>query len=515
MINANENKQVKIGAMLSYVLIILNTVYGLFITPYLIGHLGASEYGVYKTISSLSSSLMVLDLGIGSTVMRFVAKYRATKDEKSIPNFVAMSLIQAAMLCGIILAIGTAVLFSIKPVYSKAFSPAELQKAQVLFCILLLNMIIHVFENVINGIITGSNRFKFGNGMKIGRLVLRIFLIVILLRILSNSIVLVLIDLLITVVSIIIEITYINKVLHIKPQYSKWERSLFFETGKYTMLMFLTSIAAQVNNNLDNVIIGAISGPALVTIYSVGLLIFGMYENLSTSISGVMLPTVTNLLEEDKSGTKIQKLIVKVGRIQFLLLGAVIIGFACIGKDFINMWLGNKYKDVYIITLILMVPSLFELCVNVCLSILRARNKLVFRTCVLIASTILNGVITVIAVKHWSYIGAAFGTAASFILGSLIVMNLYYCKTFQLPMLKIYREITKGIWICLLISGGVLFISSRYISGSWASIIINVFIFCIIYGILLLAFGMTAQEKNSIPFVKKILKKEKRRYKND
>lgn len=100
------NRQVKIGAVLSYVLIILNTVHGLFITPYMIGKLGVSEYGVYKTISALSSSMMVLDLGIGSTVMRFVAKYRATKDEKSIPNFVAISLIQAAALSGVILTVG-------------------------------------------------------------------------------------------------------------------------------------------------------------------------------------------------------------------------------------------------------------------------------------------------------------------------------------------------------------------------------------------------------------------------
>ena len=136
MINVDNNRQIKIGVLLSYFLIILNTLYGLFLTPYMIGQLGTSEYGVYKTISSFSSSLMVLDLGIGSTVMRFVAKYRATRDEKSIPNFVAMSLIQAVALSGVILVIGTVVFFSIKPVYSATFSSSELLKAQILFCIL-------------------------------------------------------------------------------------------------------------------------------------------------------------------------------------------------------------------------------------------------------------------------------------------------------------------------------------------------------------------------------------------
>ena len=509
MANSRKNSQVKSGIIFSYILIILNTVYGLFITPYMIGRLGSSEYGVYKTISSLSSSLMVLDLGIGSTVMRFVAKYRATKNEKSIPNFVAMSLIQAAALSGVILLIGTAVFFTIRPVYSTTFSPTELRKAQILFCILLVNMVLHVFENVINGVITGSNRFRFGNGIKVVRLLVRVLLIVSLLAVYSNSIVLVMIDLLITTVSIIIEMMYVTRKLHIKPKYSYWDRALFFESGKYTILMFLTSIAAQVNNNLDNVIIGAISGPAVVTVYSMGLLIFGMYENLSTSVSGVMLPTVMNLLEEDKNGEKIQKFIIKVGRIQFILLGAAVVGFACIGKDFIMAWLGKGYEDVYVITLILMIPSLFELCVNVCLSILRAQNKLLFRTGVLFASTILNAVVTILAVKYWSYIGAAFGTAASFIIGSLIVMNIYYYKKLQLPMLRIYGGIIKGIWICLAIAGVVLFLVSRRINGSWGMIIVNIIIFCIVYGAMLIIFGLSKEEKNSIPVIKRMIKKEK------
>lgn len=368
-------------------------------------------------------------------------------------------------------------------------------------------MFFYVFENVINGVITGCNRFQFGNGIKVIRLLTRIILIALLLAAYSSSVILVLIDLGITIVFILIEVFYVTRILHIKPKYSHWDRALFIESGKYTLLMFLTSIAAQVNNNLDNIIIGAVSGPELVSVYSMGLLIFGMYENLSTSVSGVMLPTVTNILEKDKSGTSIQQFVVKAGRIQFLLLGAAVVGFACVGKDFILLWLGTGYEDVYIITLILMIPSLFELCVNVCLSVLRAKNKLGFRTIVLFASTLLNGIIMVIAVKNWSYIGAAYGTATSFIIGSLIVMNLYYYKVLHLPMLKIYKGITKGIWLCLIVAGVALYVASRYINGGWIPLIINVLIFCLIYGCTLLLFGLSSAKKRGVPIVGKMIKK--------
>ena len=149
-----SNRQVKIGIVLSYLLILLNTMFGFLITPYTISRLGESEYGVYKTISSLSSALMVLDFGIGSTVMRFVAKFRASKDADCIPNYIAMSLLQATVMSGLVLSIGVAVFFAIKPMYTATFSSAELSEAQLLFCIMLVNMILHIFENVINGVIT-------------------------------------------------------------------------------------------------------------------------------------------------------------------------------------------------------------------------------------------------------------------------------------------------------------------------------------------------------------------------
>ena len=94
--------EVKWGAILSYVLIFLNAAYGLFLTPYILGQIGEASYGVYKTISAFTSSLMVLDLGLGGTMMRYIAKYRADKEEKKIPNFISMGLIQTSAICVVV-----------------------------------------------------------------------------------------------------------------------------------------------------------------------------------------------------------------------------------------------------------------------------------------------------------------------------------------------------------------------------------------------------------------------------
>lgn len=510
-------KQVKIGVLLSYLLIIINTLYGLFMTPFFIGTLGEAEYGVYKTVSSFSASLMVLDLGMGGTVMRYVSKYRAAGEGEKIPNFMAMMLVQAAVLCGAVGLISVGCFFALDPMYSATFTSAELTKAKQLFVLFVISMLLNIVTNVVNGAITGSNRFLFGNGIKVARMLARIVSLLVFLQLFTDSLVIIAVDLVLSVTFLIIETVYLVAKLKIKPKLTRWERKLFLESGKYTTMMFLTSIAAQVNNNLDNVIIGAISGPSFVTVYSVGLLIFAMYENLSTSVSGVMLPTVSNILEQEDADAKIQSLIVKVGRIQFALLAAAVVGFACVGDEFVRLWLGAGFEDVYPIALILMIPSTFELCVNVCLAVLRAKNMLTFRTVTLFASTALNAIVTVIAVSYWSYIGAALGTAASFIVGSLIVMNVYYYKKLKLPMLRIYLRIFDRLWLCLLISGGVLFVSSRFITGSWFAFAANVVIFCAVYIATLLTFGLKREEKLSLPVVNKLFKKlyKNKEQKND
>lgn len=502
-----NDKQIKLGIVFSYILIIANALYGLLLTPYVLGCLGEAEYGVYKTIASLSSALMVLDIGIGGTVMRYVASYRAKKDEEKIPNFLFMMFFQAIILCALVGVVGIIVGMSINSIYHNTFADSQLQKAKLLFTLMIINMGFHIVENVLNGIITGYNRFAFGNGLKLIRLLSRIILIYFVLPLVSDSLVLVVIDLSLTIIFLVIEVLFVKFMLHIRIRFSKWDSALFFESGKYTLLMFLTSIAAQVNNNLDNVVIGAIKGPNLVTIYSMGLLIFSTYEHLSTSVSGVMLPTVSNIIEDNNASIKLERLVIRAGRIQFVFLGAVVVGFICIGKEFIHLWLGKSFDDVYIITLILMIPSLFELCVNVCLAILRAKNMLTFRTIVLSISTVLNAIITIILVRYWSYIGAAIGTATSFIIGSLIIMNVYYIKVLGLNMAMIYGSIVKRTWVCLVAAAVPVYILSRYIRGNWASFIVKVVVFAIIYSVALLKYGLDKTEINNLPIINKIIRR--------
>ena len=491
------NNQVKWGVILSYLTIILNTLYGLIITPYLISTLGDAEYGVYKTIASFAATLTIMDMGLGSTMMRYVAKYQASGQEDKIPNFAAMTLAQAAVMGGAIIVVSGGLYFTIRPTYAATFTEIQIQKAQLLFVLLIINMVIHLFQNVLNGIITGSNQFVFGKGLGVIRLLLRTVLLVALLQVFNNSSVIVLIDIGLSVAFITADAIYIKKKLNVRIKLTKFEKSVFLESGKYSLLMFLSAIETQINSNLDNVLIGSIRGPGFVAVYSMGLLIFGMFQNLSVGVSGVMLPTITNAVER---GTKdeLHRLIIRSGRLQFALMGAALVGFVCIGKDFLLLWLGEGFSDVYIITLLLICASVLELCVNTCISVLRAKNKMGFYITASTAGTIANAITTYFAVKYWSYLGAAVCTAVTFFIARVVVMGVYYVKRHGIPILSIYKGIFDRIWLCLLLAGAGLWLFSRFCSGSLWSFVAGIAVFAVIYGVSMLFYGLSKEEKKLI-----------------
>ena len=69
--------QIKVGAILNYVIIALNTIVGLAYTPYMLRCLGQSEYGLYSLVASIIAYLTLLDMGLGNAIVRYTAKYRS------------------------------------------------------------------------------------------------------------------------------------------------------------------------------------------------------------------------------------------------------------------------------------------------------------------------------------------------------------------------------------------------------------------------------------------------------
>lgn len=487
--------EVKWGALLSYVLIALNSIYGLIIMPFVLGAIGESEYGVYKTIGAMTATISVMELGLGGTMQKYIAQYRAQKEEKKAYNFSAMCIIQAVVMAVVMAVVGFGLFFTLNPVYGNTFTAHELYRAKQIYVVLISYVILHIFENVLFGIISGYNRFIFTNSAKLTTLVAKIIIYIIILPIFKNSLAIVLTMLALEFVIIAAECIYIKFVLKHRVKLYSWDKAVFKETFVYTLLLFVQSIIIQFNGNVDNMVIGSVIGTAAVTVYSFAIQIFNMYEQCATSVSSVILPSVTNVIFGGAKPKDLENMVVKYGRVQWAILGAALGGFICLGQDFFKLWLGNGFEDCYYLALILMIPVTFPLIVNTCLAILKAKNLLAFRTVSLAYSVVLNIILTVIGTRIWGYYAAAIGTAVSTIVGSVLSLNIYYYVKLKMNMFRVYFRIMHKIILCIAVPTVVCILINPFFGVSWFAFLAKAAVFVGIYGILMLVFGLNKNEK--------------------
>jgi O-antigen/teichoic acid export membrane protein len=57
----------------------VNVMVGIFLSPYIIHHLGDDAFGLWVIIFSVTGYYGLFDLGIRSSIVRYVAKYSATE----------------------------------------------------------------------------------------------------------------------------------------------------------------------------------------------------------------------------------------------------------------------------------------------------------------------------------------------------------------------------------------------------------------------------------------------------
>ena len=493
----SEKKQVYIGTILSYITIFANSIYGFVIAPFVLSTVGDSDYGVYQTIASLANSLMIIDVGLGATLVKYTAEYRAKGELFKIAKLLKTVLNFSVVISICVIALIIYIYAGFDKIYGSTFNDWELGYAKTLVILFGLNMVLMLFDDLLAGIIGGLNRLVVSNGIRFSKVFLRYVFILVLLPFVKSTILIIYLNIALTIAFMFVEFLYARpylKNLEVREYVDDSVNSK--QILVYSFYIFAMAIVNQVNGNLDNVIIGAEMGAAFVTIYSFALTIFSAYDNISSSISKNLLPTVTNITYNNPE--HIEPFISKVGRVQFMLMGAVLFCFAVIGKDFVILWLGERFTDVYYISLILLIPSTLELCVNTCLAMLRALNKLGFRTIVLTITTIVNALITVIGVKIYGYYAASVGTAFSVIVGSVLIMNIYYYKKLNINILRVYYNIFHGTIDALLIASIPTWILNHYLCLNWVNIIIQGFCFMLVYVACLFIFGLNCKEKQTL-----------------
>ena len=494
-----SSKEIKIGAILSYIIIVVNMLIGVLYTPVLTAKLGQTEYGLYSLVTSVISYLTILDFGFGNAIIIYTTRYR-NKNEKDKEQKLHGMFFIIYTIIGIIAGIIGAILWlNVDKLFGNTMSADELSKAKILMAILTFNLVITFPLSIFSSIITSYEKFVFSKVLNLARIILNPIVMLILLNFGIKSVGLVILVTVLNITTLILNYIYCKTKLKIKLKFGKIDFKLLKEIMAYSVWIFLNSIMDKINWSLDQFVLGIYSGSVAVAIYSVASQLNQMYINFSTAISGVLLPRITKMENDNASDEEFTDIFIKTGRIQYIVMGLIMSGFVLFGKEFINiMWVGPEYAESYIIACLLMLPSTIPLIQNVGLNILQAKNKYKFRVIVLMIFAVVNVCISIILSKKYGGVGAALGTAISTILGQVIFMNVFYQKKVGINIIKFWTNIlTMSIPMIFVI---ILAIILKIIIpiNSVTVLVAQIVLYTLIYCLVVYRFSINEYEKQLI-----------------
>lgn len=489
--------QLKLGAILSYVNILAGLAVGLGYTPVMIRLLGQSEFGLYSLIGSLVAYLSVLDMGLGNTIVRYVSKNRAVGDKKSESELNGLFLTVYSVIGLITLIVGSILYFNIENMFGSTLSLDQIERAKIMMILLIFNIAISFPLSVFASLMQAYERFVFLRVFNIISVLLKPVIALPFLFMGYGAVTLVVTATIVNIACLLTNVYYCFKYLDIHFSKGHFEKAFLYEISGYAFFIFLNAIMDKIYWGTGQFILGMVSGTIQVAIYAIAMQFMNMYMQFSNAISGVLLPKVTMMVANGATKIELTNLMIKIGRLQYIIIGYILVMFFLIGKEFIYLWAGENYLSAYPMILILMIGLLIALVQNAGIAILQAMNLNCYRMTAYTIVAVINIFTSVILAKMYGGLGCAISTAVALLISTGLIMNRYYHKRIGIDIPLFWKNIIhmmpSAFILIVLVEAFQINVSLEY---SWLYFAVKVVIYTLIYMLLMYFIGMNGYEKN-------------------
>lgn len=373
--------------------IVIDACISLAIAPYLVNHLGASVYGVWILIGSMSGYFGLLDLGVRSSVGRYIAFHRGTDDHEGV-NAILSTAFAATAVLGILV---VALMPLIAILFGRVFTlPPEIHDQAIIgLRIIVLNLALTFPLSLFDGTLWAHQRFDILNMIDIPASVIRAALTFF---VISQDYGIPGLAAITIGVSTLGGITKaalsfcINRRLRIAPRHVT--RSAMRDLFGYSLAMSGITISRMTRLQFAPMLIGSLLSPAAVTLYSIAKRLLDYAEKLFSAATGVLSPLSASLqAQRDEAGQ--QEIIIRGGRVATTLSLLFVAFCLTMGRSFIVLWMGPGFSDAYTLLVILALGECIPLSQmaswNMLLATARHKRQVVFQ----VADVIIAGCLAI------------------------------------------------------------------------------------------------------------------------
>lgn len=504
-----SSKQIKIGAIISYLALALDVVAGLVYMPWIIRQIGDADYGLYTLATSLITMFM-LDFGMSAAVARFVSHYRAKGDQQGMNNFLGMIYKLYIVVSAVICTILVGVFFYIDQIYVK-LTPSELSAFKIVYLIAASSMVVCFPFVTLNGIMTAHEQFARMKLADVFNKVVSIVLTVAALLFGMGLYALVAVHAVMNLLTIGIKWIMIRKTTSIKVNFYHSDRGMLKDITGFSLWTTVQSIAQRFIFNITPTVLGVVSGSASITMFGLASTLEGYVYKFSEAINGMFMPKISRATLGQETGEAILPLMIKVGRIVLTITALLVIGIITLGQNFISVWLGDGYQTVYVCTVLLILPAIMHLPQQVANTTVVVLNKVKSTGIVFLIMAGVNLVLSFIFGYFWGEVGCSISICIAYFVRT-ILMNVVFKTKLNIDVFRFFKECHGKMSVGLILTLFCGFFIGKYIviGTGWIAFSVQVVLLTLAYVVIMWLVGWNSYEKKLfLSMIGSVLKRKK------
>ena len=316
-----------------------------FVMPRMIDHhVGQFNLGIWDFAWSLVNYLNLAGLGVGSSVNRYVAKYRVSNDIESLQK--AVSSVVCIQICvSLFVLMVTALLVWLLPSFFSDRLGSECGVARRVVGLLGASLAVQMVFDAFRGVITGCHRWDLHNGINAGSRAITVALMVIVLLLGGGLCYLALMNLCIVTVTEVVRMTLANRVcpeLEVRLKYA--ERLHVKKMLLFGIRSFIASLPPLILMQTANILVVSFLGPAALAVFARPVALVRHIETFINKFAFVLTPTAGSLQESGR-GTELRRFLLDSTRYGVALTLPMILLLSIYGDFILRIWMGPQYAN--------------------------------------------------------------------------------------------------------------------------------------------------------------------------
>ncbi len=407
------------------------------LSPLVLHRLGDAGFSVWILVFSLTGYFGLLDLGIRSSVVRYVAKAASAGDDDQLRRLVATSLVfylGIAILVLLLTGIGSAylaLLFKI-PV-------TLLPTARILFLLAGASVALTFPLSVFAGVLEGLQKFAQVQLTQMAVTVLRGLAVAFALfhggRLLAVGAVTIGTNLLAYLV--LMGMAY--RTVPLPRSLREADAQILGRLARYGAFAFIIVLAEKLRFQSDAVVIGAFVSSTAITFYSIASKLVEYSTYAVRSMAQIFTP-MSSQFHAAGDQEQLRRVLIAGNRACALVVFPLAVVLVVVGQSIIEVWVGAKYRASYSVLVLLMVPKALYLAQSASTRILLGMGHHQVLAWVLLLEGVVNVSLSVLLLPYFGMVGVALGTAIPLSCTSLLFLPRHVSREVGVPLWKVLKS---------------------------------------------------------------------------